>query len=127
MTARDGAETRRRRHCARRVADEVVQGVTGPFTCDNSRRTILSTDPAQRGPLRAPGKRLMTTHSFTLVIEGDAGTDDRINALFEAGCDDATVSHGPLLSYADFDREAPSRLEAIMSAIEAVESVEGRR
>ena len=32
----------------------------------------------------------MKTYRFTIVIDGDSGTDDRINALFEAGCDDAT-------------------------------------
>jgi predicted DNA-binding transcriptional regulator AlpA len=67
----------------------------------------------------------MSAHTFTLVIDGDAGTDERIDALFEAGCDDATFSHGPTLSYADFDREAPTLVEAILSAVESVESVEG--
>ena len=69
----------------------------------------------------------MKTYSFTLVIDGDAGTDERINALFEAGCDDATFSHGSTISYGDFDREAASLLEAVLSAVEAVESVQGLR
>jgi len=67
----------------------------------------------------------MKTYSFTLVIDGDAGTDERINALFEAGCDDATFSHGSTISYGDFDRDADNLLEAVLSAVEAVESVEG--
>jgi predicted DNA-binding transcriptional regulator AlpA len=65
------------------------------------------------------------SYSFTLVIDGDAGTDVRINALFDAGCDDATFSHGSTISYADFDREADSLLEAVLLAIDAVESVNG--
>jgi predicted DNA-binding transcriptional regulator AlpA len=67
----------------------------------------------------------MNTYTFTLVIDGDAGTDERINALFEAGCDDATFSHGSTISYGDFDRDADNLLEAVLSAVEAVESVEG--
>lgn len=67
----------------------------------------------------------MNTYTFTLVIDGDAGTGERINALFEAGCDDATFSHGSTLSYGDFDRDADDLLEAVLSAVEAVESVEG--
>lgn len=67
----------------------------------------------------------MNTYTFTLVIDGDAGTDEHINALFEAGCDDATFSHGSTISYGDFDREAENLLEAVLSAVEAVESVEG--
>jgi hypothetical protein len=67
----------------------------------------------------------VTTHSFSLVIDGDAGTDERIDALFEAGCDDALFGHGPWRSYGDFDREAGTLIEAVLSAIEAVESVDG--
>ena len=67
----------------------------------------------------------MNTYTFTLVIDGDAGTDERINALFEAGCDDATFSHGSTISYGDFDRDADDLLEAVLSAVEAVESVAG--
>ncbi len=67
----------------------------------------------------------MNTHKFTLVIDGDAGADERINALFDAGCDDATFSHGSTNSYGDFDRDADSLLEAVLSAVEAVESVDG--
>lgn len=67
----------------------------------------------------------MNTYTFTLVIDGDAGTDEHINALFEAGCDDATFSHGTTISYGDFDRDAETLLDAVLSAVEAVESVEG--
>lgn len=69
----------------------------------------------------------MDTYSFTLVIDGDAGTVENIDALFDAGCDDATFSHSSAISYGDFDREAESLLEAVLSGIEAVESVESLR
>jgi predicted DNA-binding transcriptional regulator AlpA len=69
----------------------------------------------------------METHSFTLVIDGGAGTDERIDALFDAGCGDATFSHSPAISYGDFDRDGESLLDAVLSAIEAVESVPGLR
>ena len=66
----------------------------------------------------------MTDHHFTLTIRG-ALTDARLDALFEAGCDDATFSAGGELTFAEFDRTAPTLLEAVVSAITEVESVEG--
>jgi predicted DNA-binding transcriptional regulator AlpA len=69
----------------------------------------------------------MENYTFTLTIDGDAGSDENIDALFDAGCDDATFSHSPAISYGDFDRTAESLLDAMLSAIEAVESVDGLR
>ena len=66
----------------------------------------------------------MAEHHFELTVKGKL-TDDRIDALFEAGCDDATFSARDGMAFAAFDREALSLLDAILSAIEAVESVEG--
>jgi hypothetical protein len=66
----------------------------------------------------------MTKHHFELTIRGQL-TDDRLDALFEAGCDDATFSHKEDMTFAAFDREATTMLDAILSAIQAVESVEG--
>lgn len=67
----------------------------------------------------------MDTYTFTVVIDGDAGTDENIDALFDAGCEDATFSHSSAISYGDFDREAESLFDAVLSGIEAVESVGG--
>ncbi len=47
--------------------------------------------------------------------------EDRLDALYEAGCDDATVGLGGWQSEVDFDREAPSLLHAIVTAIADVE------
>jgi predicted DNA-binding transcriptional regulator AlpA len=58
------------------------------------------------------------THTFTLLIEGpDLQDEKRLDALFEAGCDDATFGSRDSVQYADFDREAASLAEAIHSAI----------
>lgn len=65
----------------------------------------------------------MTLHSFTLTIEGtDTSTDTAQNALFEAGCDDATFGVSRGVQTAAFDREAFDFSEALASAVKAVES-----
>jgi predicted DNA-binding transcriptional regulator AlpA len=66
----------------------------------------------------------MPEHDFILTIRGSL-TDDRLDALAEAGCDDATFSTKGDLTFGDFTREAPTLAEAITSAIEAVESIAG--
>lgn len=65
----------------------------------------------------------MTVFSFTLRIEGADVMDDAAqDALFEAGCDDATFGVSSGVQTADFDREAGEFSEAVASAIKAVES-----
>jgi hypothetical protein len=64
----------------------------------------------------------MDNQEFTIVLRGPI--DDKIvDALFEAGCDDATIRTSGALVFADFDREAPTMLEALTSAIRQVRSV----
>jgi hypothetical protein len=64
----------------------------------------------------------METYEFTLVVKGaDIQTDEALNALYESGCDDATVGSSGGVQYLDFDREAPSYAEAVSSAIDTVE------
>lgn len=67
----------------------------------------------------------MGEYQFTLVISGDVDSDDAIDALFEAGCDDATIGTVDGVGYADFVREASSFGEAVGAAIKQVESVPG--
>ena len=70
----------------------------------------------------------MTTHSFTLIVEGvDINDPDVFDALYEAGCDDATIGTTVGIPVMDFDREAASLYEAISSAIADAESVDGLR
>lgn len=65
----------------------------------------------------------MNIHRFTLRTEGaDILTDAAQNALFEAGCGDATFAVSKGTQTADFDREAPDFAEAVASAIKAVEA-----
>ena len=68
----------------------------------------------------------MPVWEFTLIIEGpDIQGDDIINALFEAGCGDSLVGSTNGVQYMDFDREAPTLADAVLSAVSAVESVPG--
>ncbi|MGO9559890.1 MAG: helix-turn-helix transcriptional regulator [Acidimicrobiales bacterium] len=66
----------------------------------------------------------MTEYSFELTIQGQL-TDACLDALYEAGCDDATFAVKGDLITAQFDREAETMFDAVISAIEAVESVGG--
>src|SRR6266487_1378090 len=64
----------------------------------------------------------MRTYEFTLLMEGaDLQTDAAKDALFEAGCDDATIGVNAGVQHVHFDREANSLAEALVSAITAVE------
>ena len=68
----------------------------------------------------------VSTHQFVLVLNSASDLDDSDHdALHEAGCDDAVLGRVDGIFYLDFDREAPSRAEAVISAIEDVESVFG--
>jgi predicted DNA-binding transcriptional regulator AlpA len=62
-------------------------------------------------------------HDFKLVIEGPLMDDEVIEALFEAGCGDATFGVIDDVADGDFTRSAPSLIDAIVSAIRDVESV----
>jgi hypothetical protein len=65
----------------------------------------------------------MELFEFTLLIAGaDLQTDTNLDALFEAGCDDATFGNRDRIQYADFHRDAPNLAEAIAGAIQAIES-----
>ena len=68
----------------------------------------------------------MSTFTFTLIVEGtDLQSDDTVDALYEAGCDDALVGRSDGIHYLDFDREAASLEEAVLSAVADIESVDG--
>ena len=70
----------------------------------------------------------MTTHTFTLIVEGpDLQSDVLIDRVFEAGCDDALIGRSDGIQYADFDRDADTFEEAILRAIAELESIEGIR
>ena len=59
------------------------------------------------GTLRDKRIREMPIHQFTLIVDGpDLQDDSLIDAVFEAGCDDAAIGRIDGIQYADFDREA---------------------
>src|SRR2546421_12108140 len=67
----------------------------------------------------------MPEFDFTLAIEGGL-TPNRVDALFEMGCDDMTFQGtdiGP--GYVEVSRNARSFFEAVVSAIRDVEKVDG--
>jgi len=65
----------------------------------------------------------MTLFSFTLTIEGaDVMAAAAQEALYEAGCDDATFGVARGVQTAEFDREAADFADAVASAIKAIES-----
>ena len=60
-------------------------------------------------------------HDFALVIGGVDELNQKVeDALFEAGCDDATFSIKYGLLYAEFSRNSKSLKDAILSAIHDV-------
>lgn len=62
------------------------------------------------------------TYTFTLLLHGaDPLTKDNMRALEKAGCTDALFGRRGTVSYADFDREADSFGEAVLSAIQDIE------
>jgi hypothetical protein len=66
----------------------------------------------------------MTAHEFTLIVEGpDLQGESHIEALFEAGFDDATIGRVGSIQYIDFDREAETFADAVFSATEGIEAV----
>jgi hypothetical protein len=64
----------------------------------------------------------VSRYEFTLILEGpDILTDDGMDALFDAGCDDATFGAVDGQQYADFTREGDSLAAAVGSAIRQIE------
>ena len=63
------------------------------------------------------------THEFTLILVTPYLSEEHCNALYEAGCDDGTISTSKGVTRIDFAREALSLEEAIRSAIANVNVV----
>jgi hypothetical protein len=64
----------------------------------------------------------MKTFEFSIIASGFDSDYDYEDALFEAGCDDATLSFQKGVLIAEFDREAVSFSSAVASACLAVKS-----
>lgn len=68
----------------------------------------------------------MPTFHFTLIVDGpDLQDRSLIDALFEAGCDDAAIGCSDSVQYVDFDREAEDFNGAILSAVDDLEKLDG--
>jgi hypothetical protein len=66
------------------------------------------------------------TFQFTLVLKKVSKKIVNLeDSLFEAGCDDALIHFRNEAVYLDFDREASSLEEAIVSAIKNIQSIDG--
>jgi predicted DNA-binding transcriptional regulator AlpA len=63
----------------------------------------------------------MQTYTFTLVLDGPALSEDYVDRLYAAGCDDASFGGRGTEHVAEFDREAPTLAAALLSAIEDIE------
>lgn len=65
----------------------------------------------------------MSEYRFTVWVEGaDVLSDEAQEALFEAGCTDATFGLGDGIQTAEFDREAVDFSDSVATAIRAIES-----
>ncbi len=65
----------------------------------------------------------MKSFNFTLIFEGlDELTEEVVEALYEAGCDDALFGERSATPFGEFDREAVNFSNAVLSAIRCVES-----
>ena len=71
----------------------------------------------------------MPSFNFTLIIEGaDLQTDEAQDALFEAGCDDATFGVVDGVQFAEFDRKGGSYGQALSSAVVEIQrAIKGAR
>ena len=68
----------------------------------------------------------MPTHHFTLIVDGaDLQDEAVVDRLFESGCDDGLIGCVDDTQFIDFDREAASLDDAVLSAGAAVERTEG--
>lgn len=63
------------------------------------------------------------TYHFTLILKNvDETTPELEDSFYEAGCDDALVNYRNSAVYLEFDREASSLEEAVISAIKNIRS-----
>jgi predicted DNA-binding transcriptional regulator AlpA len=65
----------------------------------------------------------METYTFTLILKGpDTLLSENFERLEDSGCDDASFGERGGVQYADFDREARTYVDAVVSAIANVEN-----
>jgi len=92
-------------------------------------RIGLTQIATQRGSQRNMNESITNPcepeHDFALIVDGVGELTQRVeDALFNAGCDDATLSIQYGLLYLEFSRSAKSLEEAIISAINDVRNAD---
>ena len=68
-------------------------------------------------------RKRTTVWEFRLMLHELPDDDEVFDALYEAGCGDGSFGWVDDVAHVDLDREAPTFLEAVTSAIRDVESV----
>jgi hypothetical protein len=87
-----------------------------------ARTEFSSMRARERKAMNPAAKVVQETHEFTLIYTGvEDLTDEFVNAMYEAGCDDALIGMRDGYFFADFGRSAPTFREALISAIEDIE------
>ncbi len=61
-------------------------------------------------------------YEFSLILTATDVTDDEADKLYQAGCDDGSILSRGEVTLVQFDREAATLDEALVSAIRDVES-----
>src|SRR5262249_9663020 len=101
-------------------------GLVHPEESGGSRQADQAADrplPArpERSPAMSHGTKPELAHEFTLVLTGVTELTRELEyALFEAGCDDATLCLQGGRVYLDFNRAGSTLEEAVASALEDV-------
>ena len=91
-----------------------------PSSCDDSSLAARMRGLSEREMAE------MSTFHFTLIVEGpDLQDESCIDALFEAGCDDAAIGRSDGIQFVDFDREDGTLDRAILSAVDDLEKLQG--
>src|SRR5438309_9516435 len=78
--------------------------------------------------VKRPGILMMSEHEFELEVEGaDLTREETVQQLYGAGLDDATFASSDGRVLISVAREADTFTNALLSAIQQVESVSGVR
>ncbi len=87
------------------------------------KKTKVKKEPKREGAKMEPMTSCDREHDFALVLAGIKELTSEVeDALFEAGCDDATLSVRRGRFFLTFSRVAPTIKDAILSAIQNVKA-----
>lgn len=102
-------------------------GLVHSSSSGESRRTNPPASEQMSSRRRSKSMKKDRAHNFVLVVSGVSEVESWLeDALYEAGCDDATLAFRNRIAYLEFDRLAPTLQDAILSAVRDVERAEPR-